>query len=361
MRKELENTYIKNPDGGLTVTARSRAGEIVKFDVDPETLKHPLPDGRVCELIPVIPNIVLLFPTEDLRGKVDPEKIMTFAARLTQSRMRIANLLETIDEKKIKQILEQTIMPNKHYSVIEKFSFLYGIEGVSRAFSHQFVRHRLMSPEQQSQREVDPLNPRYPDPWFEFVVPPSMRHDKDMFVRYVEVVKESLAAYQVARKSGADPEDARMFLQNAAATRLLVAMNARVLFEFLEKRTCSLAQWEIDIVATKMFEITYPWIPSVLKFAGPSCVRGPCTEGKRYCGLPLKPLHHYIGLESMPHDFPFDPKDQWQKTALEKKTKGREFKVPKTTWWQGPEEPQVIDLAEVAGAEVEEESEEDFS
>lgn len=357
MRKELPNAYIKNPENStLVVTARNRSGEVVNLELDAELFQLTLAEGGTVELIPVTPHVVLLFPTEAMRGIFDPEQIMTFAARLTQSRMRIDDLRETIDSATVKKVLEQTIMPNKHYSVVEKSFFLYGIEGVSRAFSHQFVRHRMMSPEQQSQREVDPLNPKFKDPWFEFIVPPSMRHDREIFTGYVEKVKESLRAYEWARKHGADPEDARMLVENCAATRLVVATNARALLDFLEKRTCSLAQWEIDIVATRMFELAYEWVPSVMKFAGPSCVRGPCTEGKRYCGLPLKGgLHRYVGQDTYPHDYPFDPKDQWIKTAAEKRKKGQKFAVPKTGWVRELQQPKVVDLAELAGVEKDEE------
>ena len=47
-------------------------------------------------------------------------------------------------------------------------------------------------------------------------------------------------------------EDARFVLPNAAATCLLVTMNARELMHFFELRCCNRAQWEIREMAWQM-------------------------------------------------------------------------------------------------------------
>ena len=54
-----------------------------------------------------------------------------------------------------------------HESIIEHASLTFEISGISRACSHQLVRHRIASYSQESQRFVDLSDP-------EFVVPPSM-------------------------------------------------------------------------------------------------------------------------------------------------------------------------------------------
>ncbi|MFQ5910175.1 MAG: FAD-dependent thymidylate synthase, partial [Thermoplasmata archaeon] len=57
-----------------------------------------------------------------------------------------------------------------HESVIEHVSFTFRIEGVSRAMTHQLVRHRIASYSQRSQRYVD-------EGEFAYVTPPNVESD----------------------------------------------------------------------------------------------------------------------------------------------------------------------------------------
>ena len=73
-------------------------------------------------------------------------------------------------------------------------------------------------------------------------------------------------------------------LPNAAATRLLVTMNARELLHFFELRCCNRAQWEIREMAWQMLACCREAAPALFAHAGPACVNGPCPEGKNTCG-----------------------------------------------------------------------------
>jgi thymidylate synthase (FAD) len=124
-----------------------------------------------------------------------------------------------------------------------------------------------------------------------------------MFYDYICGIKDSVLAYLTAIDKGLKEEDARMFLPNAAATNIVMSMNARALFEMATKRTCALAQWEFDIVATSLVVEAYNHAPSIFETAGPECCRTKCREGKRSCGIPLKtPLASFFGNEEYPHD-----------------------------------------------------------
>src|SRR5439155_7614570 len=62
-------------------------------------------------------------------------------------------------------------METGHASPLEQVWFEFGISGVSRAFSHQFVRHRMgISFEQQSQRYVTFKGGEFP-----YTVPESVK------------------------------------------------------------------------------------------------------------------------------------------------------------------------------------------
>lgn len=294
MRHELETTFQTNPDHSVTVYHRDQdTGEINDFTVDGDLFTVTINNKRI-RMIPVVPRVTLIAATPNM------EQVMAAAGRLCYSRSDIATVMEKLPPQEAQRFLAEQIVPAGHHSVIEHALFTFGVEGVSRSFSHQIVRHRHMSFDQQSQRYVDIW--KYKAPYWEFIVPPAMRKDCGVFSGYVERLKASLQSYVWALEQGAVGEDARMFLMNASATKMIVSANPRALYEFLAKRTCALAQWEIDQVATAMFELAYPHAPSIFDTAGPGCSRGKCPEGKRCCLITIGPLKNYVGQASYPHD-----------------------------------------------------------
>ena len=75
-------------------------------------------------------------------------------------------------------------------------------------------------------------------------------------------------------------------LPNAAETKMVVTMNARELMHFFRLRCCNRAQWEIREVAWQMLALVSEVAPMLFSASGPSCVSGPCSEGKMSCGKP---------------------------------------------------------------------------
>ena len=130
---------------------------------------------------------------------------------------------------------------NNHMSVFEHASITFRISGISRACSHQLVRHRLASFCQKSQRysKVDTFGDWY-------VMPESI----DDVEAFKELMKTAARAYNFAiEKCGAKPEDARYLLPEATKTEIVMTMNARELFHFLDMRESHSAQWEIRDLA----------------------------------------------------------------------------------------------------------------
>ena len=92
-------------------------------------------------------------------------------------------------------------------------------------------------------------------------------------------------------------EDARFVLPNACTTKMIVTMNARSLQNFFHHRCCNRAQWEIRELAEQMFKLVYEVAPALFATAGPSCVVGPCPEGKMSCGRADEVRAHYTALK----------------------------------------------------------------
>lgn len=135
---------------------------------------------------------------------------------------------------------------NGHMSVFEHASVTFMVEGISRACSHQLVRHRLASYTQLSQRYTEP---DFGAQWY--VIPESFieRGEEQVFRSFMTDCAE---AYMEAVSAGIRPEDARFMLPEAAKTDIAVTMNWRELYHFFDVRLCEHAQWEVRNVAEAM-------------------------------------------------------------------------------------------------------------
>jgi len=145
-----------------------------------------------------------------------------------------------------------------HESIIEHASATFEISGISRACSHQLVRHRLASYSQESQRYVDMSEP-------EFVVPPGVAENPAARAVWDRCMAHVAETYQQLRSHGVRKEDARFILPNAAATRVVVSMNYRALRHFFSVRCDPAAQWEIRALATEMLRLIHARAPAVFQ------------------------------------------------------------------------------------------------
>jgi thymidylate synthase (FAD) len=205
-----------------------------------------------------------------------PEQVVAAAARLCYADSSLEKLLEQTPAQ-VTKLLEKVIGFG-HFSVLEHASFTFGIEGVSRACSHQLVRHRIASFSQQSQRYVSHQKP------FAVVVPESISEQKELLARFEKHMETTHDLYRDLMAAGVPAEDARFVLPNAASTKLVMTMNARELHHFFELRCCRRSQWEIRSMAKAMLHLVRLAAPRLFAKAGPGCLSGPCPEGAMTCG-----------------------------------------------------------------------------
>lgn len=206
----------------------------------------------------------------------DPEQVVAAAARLCYSDAAIGELLEK--SRTDREAFLKKILGLGHLSVLEHASFSFGIEGISRACSHQLVRHRIASYSQQSQRYVSHKER------FEAVTPPSLAAVPELAGRYESLLDQIHGLYRELLDAGVPAEDARFLLPNAAATKIVITMNARELLHFFTLRCCRRAQWEIQLMAKEMLRLARAAAPLLFAKAGPGCLDSPCPEGKMTCG-----------------------------------------------------------------------------
>ena len=191
-------------------------------------------------------NVELIAVTRYLRGDGTPEELLEHAGRIcyrSEGRGEPGKFI-------------RARVREGHESIIEHANASFEISGISRACSHQLVRHRLASYSQESQRYVDMSEP-------EWALPSDLLENEHAMAVWEDFADEVKDAYQALRELGVRKEDARFVLPNAAATRIIVTMNFRELLHFFRIRISRAAQWEIRDIGIRMLELVYPHAPSV--------------------------------------------------------------------------------------------------
>ncbi len=253
-----------------------------------------------------------LNPLEQKSDYLNPEQIVAAAAKLCYSKVGTPEILDDLTKEKTVSFINR-LLTLGHESPMEHLNFTFAIEGISRACSHQLVRHRHGSYSQQSQRyvEVDDMN---------IVVPEEIVNNEQSLKIFMDSVQKDIVSYKKVCDSLVNKmieenhitdekiikqmrkkvlEDARFLLPNACETKIVVTMNARCLFNFFKERCCNRAQWEIREVANQMLDLVLEVAPNVFKYAGASCVYGSCKEGNMSCGKPLKPRPNQPAIQKV--------------------------------------------------------------
>jgi thymidylate synthase (FAD) len=194
----------------------------------------------------------------------------------------------SVPREKIVQFVEERLRTG-HVSPLEQVVFWFGISGVSRSLSHQFVRHRIgISFEQQSQRYVRFTGKN--EERLEFVMPDSWR-DAGREKEFEGLMAEITRVYREAVAAGIPAEDARFVLPNAAPTNFQIMVNFAELLHIADLRLCTRAQWEIRQMVAKMRAELMRKIPELARHLQPKCGErrmGYCDEElKAYENCPL--------------------------------------------------------------------------
>jgi len=148
------------------------------------------------------------------------------------------------------------LVKSGHYSVLEHANATFRIKDVSRAFSHQFVRHRFCSFTQKSQRYVDEHN-------FGCVEPDSISRNKKAHLLFNDFMRRAKRTYIELQKLKIRKEDARFVLPNAVDSELVVTANFREWRHIIDTRGNLKAQWEIRQVAINILKALRKHAPTV--------------------------------------------------------------------------------------------------
>ena len=172
-----------------------------------------------------------------------------------------------LDGQRVKSLLQKALELD-HLDIFEHGLLTFDLQHVSRACTHQLVRHRLASFSQQSQRYVGITRSRG------YIRPPSIGSDVNIPIQIrganLEMTFEDMmdAATQMEEgllRMGIKAEDARYVRPNAAFANIVTSMNPRQLLHVLALRCASDAQWEIRDLAWAMFACAKLVAPNIFE------------------------------------------------------------------------------------------------
>jgi thymidylate synthase (FAD) len=196
-------------------------------------------------------NVELINVTPNARELL----IFSKKTRITMSGRAFQDIMDMPEEEKDKELKYVFGTIGSSWEFVD---YTFMITGVTRAFTHQLVRHRVgVSFAQQAQRVVDMSE-------FECL-------ETGMCVgnaTYEEAVNNIQKAYSELIKQGVNPQDARGILPTNVLTNILMKVNLRSLSGLLNVRLCFKAQGEFQKVARKMRDVVlevHPWASTVLQ------------------------------------------------------------------------------------------------
>jgi len=196
--------------------------------------------------------------------------IYTKSGRLATG-TKLHDILNWSYEKKMEHL---SYMMDTIKTSFEFVDYIFEIKNVSRAFTHQLVRTRTASFQQQSQRTVDARN-------FTYLVPT----DEGL---YEYSIQGALNTYGALIDSGVPVQDARGILPTAIHTEIIIKANLRTLSQMAELRLCKRTAGEYQSVFKKMVAAVlniHPWAEPLLKVY---CVKTGVCYFPRYDKCPIQ-------------------------------------------------------------------------
>jgi thymidylate synthase (FAD) len=200
----------------------------------------------------------------------DPIRSLYMAYRVAYSALTPIQIAARIEDERIprEQMMDFILkrLETGHASPLEQIWFEFGIAGVTRAFSHQFVRHHMgISFEQQSQRYVT-----FKDGEFPYTVPETVKKAglADDYAAEFDRVAE---LYDKLVQAGVPAEDARFVLPNATNTNFKITVNFLEFLHIADLRLCTRAQWEFRKVVALMRAEVMRRFPELARYVQPKC------------------------------------------------------------------------------------------
>lgn len=165
-------------------------------------------------------------------------------------------LLYHTDLNALKDALKSKGVEFDPRKLLDHVVYMFEIEDVSRVTTHQLVRHRVASYDQESQRFSSATREG-------FVTPLTIQSNEAALKVYDDALKGVYEAFEKMASLGVPKEDARYVLPNAIKTKIVMTVSARSLMHVVWQRTALQAQWEIRDLVSRLHELAKAATPEL--------------------------------------------------------------------------------------------------
>ncbi len=212
---------------------------------------------------------------EYISGSKDAAKTVATAAMLEANVYSAEAVKAATKDSETRAKIIKAVIDCSRPRALESVQFTFALNRVSLSTLTHFARHRIHS------IQIPSLNTVDRNDW---VKPESITANDEICTAYNNCFANSITLYEELKADG--EEEALPYLILSGNTLSIIStMNARELMLFMKLRSCTRAQWEIQIYANKMLEILRKEEPELFRYYGPSCyVDGFCPEGRLTCG-----------------------------------------------------------------------------
>ena len=221
---------------------------------------HFFREGRALEAVPLLKTLV---PEVYDEFDCEPEAPAELPVATQASTDALLTALQPVHKPPQRVALLGYTQPvlDDPAVLLDHGSACFLFEGISRACTHQLVRHRLASFSQESQRYVD-LNKG----GWNAVIPPRVAHSEEARALLDQSWESLQETYRALRGLGIRKEDARFLLPNATETRIVTTMNFAAWSHFLWLRAVDkAAQWEIRAMGQEVLRMLHAVAPEVFQ------------------------------------------------------------------------------------------------
>lgn len=212
---------------------------------------------------------------EYISGSKAAAKTVATAAMLENNTFSSDDIKSAVENAETRKKIIDAVLNCSRPRALESVQFTFALNKVSLSTLTHFARHRIHSIQVPSLDTVDRKD---------WVLPESIKTKPEMLAAYNKAFETSVSLYEELKSAG--EEAALPYLILSGNTLSIVStMNARELLLFMKLRSCTRAQWEIQIYANKMLEILRNEEPELFGGYGPSCYADCyCPEGRLSCG-----------------------------------------------------------------------------
>ena len=188
-----------------------------------------------------------------------------------------ADAIESIvsDKDNVKTILK-AVFDSTRSRALESYNCTVRFNGVSLSTLTHFARHRVQNICIPNLIKADRSN---------YVLPETVKADKELEDIYNSSFEAMQKLYASFEAKGYDDNVLTYCVLSGNTVDIVTTMNARELKLFFRLRSCTRAQWEIQIYANDCLKKLRSISPDLFSLYGPSCyVLGYCPEGRMTCG-----------------------------------------------------------------------------